>query len=422
MFETLFVDGPRLARYRAAPLLHERIRYLEHCRDAGFSSFVLKQLAANQLRLVGLLDLRGPQKVTSAQIETAATLWSRPGLLYQFFPGETRRTAIKTQFVHHSHEWLRFLGWLDEPIELPRHPHGAEVEAFAQWARAERGYSEATIEAYCEVAHDFLAFLAAAEPAIPLSSVRITDVDRAIAAKSAPRSLSRRTLQNYVTWLRNFIRFSEDRRLCMRGIADAIKVPRIYTNENLPPRLARDDVLRLLATTEGDRPADIRDRAILLLLIVYGLRSGEVRRLRLDDLDWNAETLRVKRSKSSQTHRYPLSPSVAHAIFRYIREVRPSRPDRFLFYTTRPPFRALTRSALGCVVRNRWRRLGFVGRSRGPHALRHAAAQHLLDQGMSFKVIGDFLGHANTSSTSIYAKVDLNSLREVADFDLEGLA
>ena len=59
---------------------------------------------------------------------------------------------------------------------------------------------------------------------------------------------------------------------------------------------------------------------------------------------------------------------------------------------------------------------------RGPHALRHAAAQHLLDQGMSYKVIGDFLGHRNTSSTAVYAKVNLNALREVADFDLEGLA
>ena len=74
------------------------------------------------------------------------------------------------------------------------------------------------------------------------------------------------------------------------------------------------------------------------------------------------------------------------------------------------------------MVRNRLGRLGIVTGRRGPHALRHAAAQHLLDQGMPMKVIGDYLGHRNPSSTAIYAKVDLNALRDVADFDLEDLA
>ena len=73
-------------------------------------------------------------------------------------------------------------------------------------------------------------------------------------------------------------------------------------------------------------------------------------------------------------------------------------------------------------VARRLDRLGVMTRRRGPHALRHAAAQHLLDQGMSYKVIGDFLGHRDPSSTAVYAKVNLNALREVADFDLEGLA
>ena len=76
---------------------------------------------------------------------------------------------------------------------------------------------------------------------------------------------------------------------------------------------------------------------------------------------------------------------------------------------------------MGQIVRRRFDRLGIVGGRRGPHSLRHAAAQHLLDQGMSMKVIGDFLGHRSLSSTAMYAKIDLNALREVADFDLEDL-
>ena len=85
------------------------------------------------------------------------------------------------------------------------------------------------------------------------------------------------------------------------------------------------------------------------------------------------------------------------------------------------PIQPLGRRALGKLVKDRLARLGIVAGKRGTHALRHAAAQHLLDQGMSMKVIGDFLGHRDPSSTAIYAKVNFTALREVGNFDLGGL-
>ena len=206
------------------------------------------------------------------------------------------------------------------------------------------------------------------------------------------------------------------------GIAATITAPRIYVNEDVPARLKREDVVRLLATTEGDRPVDKRDRAILMPLAVYGLRSGELRGLQLADVDWEQETLRVRRPKPGRTHVYPLSLGVGQAIVRYLQDVRPQKPDRTLFLTLLAPFRPLTRGTLGRMLRRRLRTLGIVTGRRGPQALRHAAAQHLLDLGMAMKVVGDFLGHRSPSSTSVYAKVNLNALREVASFDLEGLA
>jgi len=104
-----------------------------------------------------------------------------------------------------------------------------------------------------------------------------------------------------------------------------------------------------------------------------------------------------------------------------MREVRPSGYGRALFFTMCAPIQPLGRRALGKLVKDRLARLGIVAGKRGTHALRHAAAQHLLDQGMSMKVIGDFLGHRDPSSTAIYAKVNLTALREVANFDLGGL-
>jgi integrase len=88
----------------------------------------------------------------------------------------------------------------------------------------------------------------------------------------------------------------------------------------------------MLADTETDKLRDIRDRAILLLLAVYGMRSGEVAALRLDQIDWASGTLRLFRLKRRQPQIYPLLPSAAEALARYIDTVRPpsSCPEVFL--------------------------------------------------------------------------------------------
>jgi integrase len=64
----------------------------------------------------------------------------------------------------------------------------------------------------------------------------------------------------------------------------------------------------MFALVGGERPVDIRDRALLLLLAVYGLRSGEIIRLRLDDFDWDREVFTVTRSKSLRSQPFPFRP------------------------------------------------------------------------------------------------------------------
>ena len=232
------------------------------------------------------------------------------------------------------------------------------------------------------------------------------------------RGLSRGTIRCYARRLRTFFRFAEDREWCRSGLADGIMPPRFLPGETVPGDLIRNEVMRLLATTEGDRPVDLRDRAILMLLITYGLRAGEVAGLGFDDLDWAEERLRVRCPKPGRTHDYPLSRSAGLTILRYVCEVRPPRPERALFLTLSAPIRPVTASTIGGVVR---RRAAGSGR-RGPHALRHGVARHLLDHGLSMKEVGDYLGHRSISATAAYARVRPDTLREVGDIDLEGLA
>lgn len=416
MFETLFNGRKTLETYRAAPLLDCRLRYLEHLAETGARPPTLRGIAMAQLRLVLLLDLTEDDTVSLAQIQAAAKQWSCPAL-HRIY--KRAGAQFRGEFVSRAVRWLRYVGLFEEP-EDAGHGHTAEVRAYENWMRHERGFSEQSIGRYRRAANEFFDWLPAD---LPLASVRISDIDAAITAKQTARTYSRPTIRNYATGLKAFFRFAEQRAWATPGLAEGIVAPRTYPDEGVPLGPTRDQVQRVLATTEGDRPTDKRDRALLMTLIAYGLRSGEVRGLQLDDLDWENERLRVRRPKSGRTDHYPLSPGVGQAILRYILEVRPrTTAERTVFLLMRAPFTALSGAGLGTVVRTRFERAGVVLRRMGPHALRHAAAQQLLDQGMSLKVVGDFLGHRHPSTTGIYAKVDLPTLREVAEFDLGGLA
>jgi integrase len=206
------------------------------------------------------------------------------------------------------------------------------------------------------------------------------------------------------------------------GLANAILLPRVYRHEGLPLGPTWDAVGQMLAETSGDAPASIRDHAIILLLAVYGLRSGEVRRLCLDDIDWPHDRIRFVRSKSRRQETAPLEPRVGDAIARYLRNGRPKTDSRIVFLTLRAPHRPLSAGGLYHVVERHVCKNGLPKKGRGPHGLRHACARHLMESGRSFKEVGDHLGHRSPDATRFYAKVDLVSLRRVAFDDLGGLA
>jgi integrase len=177
----------------------------------------------------------------------------------------------------------------------------------------------------------------------------------------------------------------------------------------------------MLNDVETDKSQDIRDRAILLLLAVYGMRSGEVATLRLDQIDWAGRNLRLFRLKRRQPQVYPLIPSVAEALARYIDTVRPSSSCPEVFLCMQAPRRPLKAGSIYDVANRRFVALGIEAAHRGGHALRHACATRLLAEGLTIKEIGDHLGHSSAAATSIYAKVNLAALREVGAFDLGAL-
>ena len=412
----LFKQDETVKRYLAAPLVRSRLTYLCHRAEHGAKPSTLRHITAFQVNLVRYLELGEEGKVTMSEIQAAAQLWASQDPAHR--GGDL--AIAQSHFVSHAAGWLRFVGRLEVPA-TSTHPYSAEVEEFTEYMRQERGWSDATIRYRRKQADDFLRRYCVRD--CTLSDITIATIDRALSEKNARNGHTRRraTIRNHADALRAFFRFAESRGWSTPGLATAIVAPRVYRDAALPAGPSPEDMQRLLATSDGDSPANLRDRALLLTLSVYGLRACEACGLRLDDIDWEAEVLRVRRPKTGRTDLFPLSRRVGDALARYLHEVRPRTKIREVFLSLKAPVRPLSASAISSLVRSRMLRYGVNCQRHGSHALRHAFAQRLLDEGFSMQEIGNCLGHRSLHSTAVYAKVDLTGLRRVADFDLEGL-
>jgi integrase len=148
----------------------------------------------------------------------------------------------------------------------------------------------------------------------------------------------------------------------------------------------------------------------------YGLRAGEVVRLRLEDIDWRTAVVRITRWKTGTETRLPLSTAVAKALVAYLRNGRPEgAAAREVFLRARAPYRRLGGGTAIChLLRRRAAEAGVSAPYLGSHVLRHSHATQQVDRGAVAKVVGDILGHAKPASTSVYVRVSTNRLRSIA--------
>jgi integrase/recombinase XerD len=417
MFEQLFERSHALTRQRSAPLADERRLFLIHCVAQGMAKRTLRLTAELLVAVEDRLRLaERPNSIISLQeIEEAGTCWASRRAVppIRLHPG-----LSKQRFIRQAVRWLAFLGRL-KPTCTPMKPHEEKIIEFADFMLRERGLSMATIEQRCHAVRQLLEQLCDGER--QLETVTVSKIDSILAARVNEGHYVRASVQTYASSLRSFFRFAETRRWCAEGIAASIMAPRVFQQESLPSAPSWSEVQRLLGSMDSSTPSSIRDRAILMVLAVYGVRAGEVARLQLGDINWQEESIFFTRSKRLGKHNFPLVQSVGDAIIRYLKEVRPPSPHREVFLTVRAPFRPLTAGTLWPVVGRRLRAVAISIKHHGPHALRHACATRLINEGLSLKEVGDHLGHRSLETTRIYAKVDLVRLRQIASFDLGGL-
>ena len=285
-------------------------------------------------------------------------------------------------------------------------------DEYETWLREERGLAGPSIGAFLWEARHFLALQLERCGVRDLMDLSVGDIDRYMDLRGS--KVTRSSLKAVAERLRSLLRYLHRTGHIASDLSQHVIAPLLYAYEGVPSILERGEIATVLESARTDKtPAGLRDNAILQLLATYGLRSGEIRNLRIEDIDWRAEAIRVRHSKTQACSFLPLMEPVGEAVLAYLRSGRPATDAREIFIRTRAPYRKLEK--LYSLVRRRLRDAGIKPPGKcGPHIFRHARAVEMLRASVPQKVIGDLLGHRSTASTVPYLKLATEDLRAIA--------
>ena len=288
------------------------------------------------------------------------------------------------------------------------------LSEYAQYARDRRHLRASTLRERMRTIRVFLDALGSRNVA-KLEHLQPADIAAFVASRGrmCPRSMSRT-----VSDVRCFLRFLLLRGVLSQDLSPLLPTVRVARDATIPSVWEPELVERLLKVVERSSPRGKRDYAILLLAARLGLRLGDIRTLKLDDLKWETAAIEFTQSKTGAPLCLPMTEEVGLALIDYLKAGRPPSALREVFLRAQPPFTPFADEGRFYHIVKYWRELAgirFRGKQHcGLHSLRHTLATQLLREQTPMHVISQILGHATTASTMIYAKVEVESLRAAA--------
>lgn len=293
-----------------------------------------------------------------------------------------------------------------EPVASAVSPWDLLLAGFERYLLGERALAEGTVHGYVMHARWFLDGLANEDALVRLSAGEVTGA----VVRKADSGVSVAAVQYFVSGLRAFLRFCFLEGLVAADLSPAALLVRGRRRSSLPRGISRADAKALLGSCDRRSSIGRRDHAMIITLLRLGLRRGEFAGLTLDDIDWRAGEL-VVRGKGRED-RLPLPADVGAAITAYLKRGRPASERRELFLQARAPYAPIDSSTVASTVRRACRRAGIP--EVGSHRLRHTTACEMVSAGVPIVRIGQVLRHQSLQTTAIYARVDVEQLRQLA--------
>lgn len=288
------------------------------------------------------------------------------------------------------------------------------IRDFLRWLTHEKGYSPHTVAGY---QHDLLEFIATLAENVKVQDIDAASVRQFVVSLHGQNNAA--TLARKLSALRTFFRFLLRRKVVMSDPLAGISGPKIA--QLIPVFLTVDEVFLLLEAPNENDTFQSRDLAILELLYSTGMRVAELVSRNVEDLDFEAEMLKV-RGKGNKERLVPVGRPAREAVQAWLpdrqqlireRAGRGLMPEKEALFLNGRGSRLTTRS-VERMVRAYGERAG-IPQTVTPHALRHSFATHLLEMGADLRSVQELLGHASLSTTQRYTHLTLDHLAEVYD-------
>ncbi len=338
--------------------------------------------------------------------------------VYAASHGRSRKPAARARIAYFARNVVRQMlrqaipGYVGRGRpHLPENPFERQAPHFFEFLREEKGLRPASIRQYQFHLRQFAAYI---------ERIGVRDVARVtpmmlsnFIAQYGPR-VSWSTVRNACGTLRVLLRYLHREGVMTKDLSPLVEFPQHFRHSGIPRSISWDQVERVLAGIDRRSSSGKRDFAMLGMLATYGLRACEVAALKVDDIDWRNDRIKIRERKAGNTTAYPLATAVGAALIDYIKNARPATNDRHVFFRTVAPFEPIGSAAITCRATFYIRKAGIQVPRPGSHTLRHSCVQRLVDANFSLKHIGDYVGHRNASSTQIYAKIAVERLRTVA--------
>ena len=305
--------------------------------------------------------------------------------------------------------YLGSVGVLVAEVPPPLSPVEVLVVEYRSWLVVERGLADTTVLRYVNLARCFLEERAAATGDHFVDGLAGVDVIAFLVRETVRCSVG--AAKGRVAELRALLKFLYLKGYIAKNLATAVPAVAGWHDTSVPDGLAASDVERLLDGCDRGTGDGARDFAILMLVARLGLRSIEVARLELGDIDWRSGEI-VVRGKARRHDRLPLPCDVGDALTAYLSDARPVTTIRQVFLAVKAPRRPIRADLVSDVTRRACERVGLP--RVGAHRLRHALATEMLRQGATLVEVSQVLRHRDLATTAIYAKVDFATLRQVA--------
>jgi integrase/recombinase XerD len=334
------------------------------------------------------------------------------------YPTHCRHRSSAEEHVHRVQFSLhRFIAYLREEnrydacVSPPIYQ--SLLDGYLEWMSGYQHAADTTLERRGYSIKQFLKWLGSQATAKGIGDLTADRVEQFFIAyaQHAGRA-SRRAMQ---AALRTFLRYCLYVGFIRKRLDLAVPALRTYKLATVPRGLSEPQARLIFETVDRSRPVGRRDYAILQLLHTYGVRGGQLRALRLADIDWNHDRIRFRGIKHGKDSLLPLTAEVGASLLDYLKNARPQGTWPEVFLTFRPPYHRLPQSSsLSEIVRRHIRAAGLEMPCKGAHIFRHGFATRMVAQGYPLKAVADVLGHRHLSTTFLYTKVDFTALKQVA--------